>query len=105
MFRTHYFVKCRSIFVSWPDLKAVLGVGVFPEWSAIFYKWLNSRSGGLGTSGYELCVNCIEHDLKSGKSLLSINNGALLQISNGILQLLENNSAKKVRLLRNVGIG
>jgi hypothetical protein len=50
-------------------------------------------------------MNCIEHQLKSCESLLSINNGSLLNLTYGTLNLLNYNGSEEVGLMFRIWLG
>ena len=95
--RRHDFVESWSISVRGPPLETVFRLRT--EATVVLDQVLDAPGRGAGADLKEFCMQGIEEDLQRGQPLLTVDNDALLQFSNSVLHMLQDDGPKKMGLV------
>jgi hypothetical protein len=96
----HHFVERLAIAIGGPDLEAIFLVAT--ERFGIGDQRFQARGGHRRTDHCNLGVQRVQQQLQSRQALLSVDDGALLQVARRREELLQDNGAKEMRCLRRV---
>ena len=93
----HHIVERRAVAVGGPHLELVLGRDA--ERGRVLHEGLQPQGRLRGTHGEQLCVQRVDQQLQGRQPLLPVDDRPRLQRAHRVLQLLQHDGAKEVRLV------